>query len=103
MCTVGVEFDICSQDQAYQSDEVLEQIKYLSLIQYLIAYQVTCEVLGGSPRDSKAQVKVEGCLKNKFDEYAETEVIKAKITVDAIPLYHNSKACDLVQVDRPNE
>ncbi len=53
MCTLNVDFEICSESELFQDAEVVEQIKYLRLIQHLIAQAVTKEVIGGSPRDAK--------------------------------------------------
>ena len=58
------------------------------------------EVCGGSPRDSKAttNVKIEGCIQSKYDDYKQSDVLKASLNVDAVPLYPDAQACELIQI-----
>ena len=71
LCSLKVDFELCAGQDQLQSSEALDQVKYLYLLQYVIANAVAREVCGGSPRETKAptNVKVEGCMQIKYDDY----------------------------------
>ena len=53
MCSVDVQYEVAKNEDAKQSDEAIEQIKYIYLIQHLIALSVLRESTGQSPRSMK--------------------------------------------------
>ena len=73
-------------------------------MQAVIANQVAVEVLGGSPRDSKAPItiKTDSCVKSKYDDYKQTDVMHASFSIDALPIYEDSRVCEIVSVENPD-
>jgi hypothetical protein len=104
LCSFSLDFELATPEQAIQGESALESFKYLYLLQAVIANQVASETLGGSPRDQKSQVtvKTDSCVKSKYDDYKQTDVFHANFSVDAVPIYDDSKACEIVAVENPD-